>query len=338
MALRIRDALTQRGWPEPVFADSGNGAHLLYKIDLPADDGGIVERILQQLDAEFSTPAVVVDKKTFNPARIWKLYGSLACKGDNTPERPHRPSSVLSAPEVVEVVSRDLLLQLAGTPKPVKQPQNGKFDLDAFIARHFPDAKEKPWKDGRIWVLPTCPWDVAHNNGAAFITQADDGAIGAGCHHNGCAGNDWHALREKLEGPRIKPQQRKGSRPVAQPEPETVDRADPLALARKFVAENFGHHDHARIIHVADEFHTFNGTRWQCEENAAVRQKIYHWLEPLQISAKDTVVPFKPTRRDVDSVVDALRAVSYRTAKPPCWLSGDGPDPTRVIVAPNGVF
>jgi hypothetical protein len=36
----IREALAARGWPDPVQADSGNGAHLLYRVDLPADDGG----------------------------------------------------------------------------------------------------------------------------------------------------------------------------------------------------------------------------------------------------------------------------------------------------------
>jgi hypothetical protein len=36
----VRDFLGGRGWPAPVLGDSGNGYHLLYRIDLPADDGG----------------------------------------------------------------------------------------------------------------------------------------------------------------------------------------------------------------------------------------------------------------------------------------------------------
>ena len=43
-AMAIRDELSKRGWPEPIFADSGNGGHLLYQVDLPRDDGGLVER------------------------------------------------------------------------------------------------------------------------------------------------------------------------------------------------------------------------------------------------------------------------------------------------------
>jgi len=34
----------------------------------------------------------------FNPARIWKLYGTVSRKGDSIPERPHRLARILEAP------------------------------------------------------------------------------------------------------------------------------------------------------------------------------------------------------------------------------------------------
>ncbi|MCG7845031.1 MAG: hypothetical protein MIO90_06335, partial [Methanomassiliicoccales archaeon] len=37
-AARVADYLAELGWPDPIVADSGNGAHLLYRIDLPNDD------------------------------------------------------------------------------------------------------------------------------------------------------------------------------------------------------------------------------------------------------------------------------------------------------------
>ena len=40
-----------------------------------------------------------VDVKNGNPARVWKLYGTLAAKGDNLPEWPHRLSHILETPE-----------------------------------------------------------------------------------------------------------------------------------------------------------------------------------------------------------------------------------------------
>ena len=37
---RLVSDLTARGWPAPILADSGNGFHARYKVDLPADDDG----------------------------------------------------------------------------------------------------------------------------------------------------------------------------------------------------------------------------------------------------------------------------------------------------------
>ena len=37
-AREIRDGLSSMGWPQPVFCDSGNGAQLMYRIDLPRDE------------------------------------------------------------------------------------------------------------------------------------------------------------------------------------------------------------------------------------------------------------------------------------------------------------
>jgi hypothetical protein len=37
LADQVKGFLSERGWPEPLVGDSGNGAHLLYRIDLPND-------------------------------------------------------------------------------------------------------------------------------------------------------------------------------------------------------------------------------------------------------------------------------------------------------------
>jgi hypothetical protein len=95
----VRDFLHGRAWPDPVLADSGNGFHLLYPVDLPADDGGLVERILRALAQRFDTDRVKIDQKVFNPARICKLPGTVARKGDSTPDRPHRRAWLLEVPQ-----------------------------------------------------------------------------------------------------------------------------------------------------------------------------------------------------------------------------------------------
>ncbi len=84
---------------QPMFADSGNGYHLLVPL-VPRFGGDVPEaaqnakRLLRWLDQRFSTAGARVDTSTFNPARILKLYGSLAMKGAHSEAFPHRWSSI----------------------------------------------------------------------------------------------------------------------------------------------------------------------------------------------------------------------------------------------------
>ena len=101
-ALKIRNKIA--GWMEKsltwssgIRARSGNGAHLLYRLpDLPntPENAEQIKICLSVLDDKFSTDLVEVDQKVFNPARIWKLYGTTARKGDHTEDRPHRKSYI----------------------------------------------------------------------------------------------------------------------------------------------------------------------------------------------------------------------------------------------------
>jgi hypothetical protein len=99
-ARELRDYLKEQGWPEPLVADSGNGYHLIYRVDLPNDRESLelVKGVLEALAFKFSDETVEVDTTTCNAARIWKLYGTTARKGDDTEKRPHRVSRFLEAP------------------------------------------------------------------------------------------------------------------------------------------------------------------------------------------------------------------------------------------------
>jgi hypothetical protein len=203
-AAAIRDALTARGWPAPIEADSGNGAYLLYRVDLPADDGGLTARCLEALAFAWDDGAVAIDRSVHNPARIWKLYGTVARKGDGTTERPHRLARLLDVPNQVAPVGHDLLERLAAElppPAPATMVVGGTpFDLATWIAaRGLEIAGERPWNGGRRWVLARCPWNPEHTDRSAYIVQFSSGAIAAGCHHNGCAGKGWRELRDLLE-------------------------------------------------------------------------------------------------------------------------------------------
>lgn len=107
--------LSAQGWPEPVYADSGNGAHLLYAIDLANSDESaeLVKTTLLALSTLFSDATVKIDASTSNASRIFKLYGTLACKGDSTPDRPHRRATIMASPKQRQVVQREQLEALA---------------------------------------------------------------------------------------------------------------------------------------------------------------------------------------------------------------------------------
>lgn len=89
------------GLPEPVECESGNGYHLLFPIDWPATKENVetVKNVLKGLAKEFDSDQCKIDETVFNPARITKLYGTLAGKGDGTPDRPVRMSRIVRIPE-----------------------------------------------------------------------------------------------------------------------------------------------------------------------------------------------------------------------------------------------
>jgi len=220
-AEEIAGWLTALGFPQPVRGDSGNGAHLLYRIDLPHDEPSknLIQQCLVTLDVLFSDPLVSVDPANYNAGRIWKLYGTMARKGDNTAERMHRRSRLFSVPDSFPIVTTEqlgnLALQLptgaqvqADTPVEMKGYKN-ILDLPDWLNGHGILVKsEKPYQDGRIYLLDTCPFSAAHKDGA-YVIRFASGAVFAGCHHASCGGGKqrWKELREKYETPGERQQQ-----------------------------------------------------------------------------------------------------------------------------------
>ena len=212
--LEIVNWLSEKGFPEPIIADSGNGSHLLYRIDLPNDPEStvLVKQVLQVLDGIFSDEAVMVDTANFNAGRIWKLYGTTARKGDDTSQRPHRISGLLNTPTLCEVVSTEKLVEIADAlPKPPKPHPAGHYngtgsiDIREWLREHGLGVRlEKPYQGGTLYQLDTCPFSSAHEDGA-YVIQFGSGALFAGCHHNSCKGKSWADLREIYEPNRPKP-------------------------------------------------------------------------------------------------------------------------------------
>jgi len=234
LADRIDDYLGQNDWPEPIKGDSANGAHRLYSIDMPVNDGGLVERTLKALAEMFVTEVAHVDTAVHNPARIWKLYGCLACKGDNVPDRPHRMARIISAPPAPTEILCDQLEHIAAqaTPKPAPAKAatasaagNSTFNLADWLRRHEPAAKgPESWNGGSRWKIPVCPFNPAHV-GSAAVFQHASGAADFKCFHNSCQSNRWAEYRELRDpGHRDrKPLAQISAQPTADEPGETVE-------------------------------------------------------------------------------------------------------------------
>ncbi len=226
---QVEGFLESQGWPEPVLADSGNGFHLLYRIDEPTDCP-LIKQCLETLAKLMDDDKATIDVSVHNPARLVRLYGSRSEKGEHAPQlgRPHRLSRLVQQPETLEIVPTQLLQELAKQAPAASVPQaaarNGMHmtarnstarawsvdRVQQFIDAHLSDCRPRnaqPYQGGYKWVLDICPFNSDHANASALITRDTGGKLGFACHHNSCQGYDWKALRAKYE-PSVSPASR----------------------------------------------------------------------------------------------------------------------------------
>jgi hypothetical protein len=206
----IRATLAEEGWPTPILADSGNGAHLLYALAMPNDavSKELLENVLKVLAARFNDGVVIVDQTVFNAARISKCYGTPVRKGDDTPDRPHRLSRILDLPAQLEPVTRETLEGLVADwgpkeqPRPARDQRYEQFDVENFIHWHLKARPPVPHEGGLKWVLEECPFNPDHKAPDAAIFQRADGSLAFKCFHNSCADKGWRDVRALYDPPK----------------------------------------------------------------------------------------------------------------------------------------
>jgi hypothetical protein len=138
-AIKVVDAVLDYlvdllGWPHPLVVDSGNGWHLLFRIDLEIDklSQQLLKEFLARLADKFDTAETKIDRAVHNAARISKLPGSWARKGPNSEDRPHRFSRLLMSETSVVSFEQIKAVNEALSPHGQAQTNTSPFNQSAY--------------------------------------------------------------------------------------------------------------------------------------------------------------------------------------------------------------
>lgn len=159
------------------------------------------------MSVEFSDDKVEVDRTTYNTSRICRLYGIIACKGENIPKRPHRQAKIISPRSEGEIVTISQIAKIVSnlqnkhnentkviekitTNKQIKNINNKKNVAEWLGKYEIQVSHYKEESDKKIYVLKQCPWNEDHTDKSAYVIQYNNGNIVAGCHHNSCSENN----------------------------------------------------------------------------------------------------------------------------------------------------
>jgi len=134
------------------------------------------------------------------------------------------------------------------------------------------------------------------------------------------------------------------SHSVAEPIPAPTN---PMAVARHLSRDLYTNNGSQRLRNHRGDFHKWNGTCWPEAEGRGIRGEMYRYLEDATYEkvtkGEIEIVPWQPTRRKVDDVLDALKAITYLdgSIEPPAWLQGssfDQPPATEIVSMANGLL
>ena len=228
VSLRIKKFLRKKGI-KPISASSGNGYHLIiltkhYKgegISKAAKQG---TRILEYLKHKFETDGAEIDTGVCSPAHLIKLYGTMAIKGSNVPERPWRYATIdvpEKIPEDVDIFEmlKDELKEyeneneaLNSANKFDKRPaeySNHKdgdrvIQLENIIKKADLEYKRINKKNYVVFSFRECPHHKGNKEDkfeCCVTVSSDNGKFGASCKHDKSA--TWDDFSRHLGVPEL---------------------------------------------------------------------------------------------------------------------------------------
>ena len=179
------------GWSVPTIAYSGNGAHVLYAVDLDVSMAKNFHGLYAGLARRFNKNGITFDVSVKNPARICRAYGTTNHKGNNKSECVF--SGLETDGETIAQTINDLTppkkrRTWVNTEK--ETPKTGKYIKNLDIAGLFSKHGlylEPSTETGKHFV--ECPWSAEHTTNNATSTVIWEGEWSQfHCSHAHCAG------------------------------------------------------------------------------------------------------------------------------------------------------
>ena len=309
LAGTILGKLYELGWPDSVVGLSGNGVHLLFRVDLPTASTLVVE-FLKVLQSNFASAEVEIDTTVANPSRLTRLYGTANCKGADTSARPFRMSRFDQIPDQLHVVTEAQLRQTIDHLRDLVIARPDATPVALAVPVLTPRAEKRSTaspREPRDFALPLAVTEVLDRAGLTVsqaiekgdyvvhelevcacdrkeqgcsVTVSVSGGIGLHCHHASCEysaaaakpGTQWRKLKYRHFG---------------------------TALARTDT-------DHAELLVTrhGDELRSVPGMGWCCWDGG-------RWAKDEGEVAVNALA--KETAR---SLVEGLKNVSDEAAKP----------------------
>ena len=133
-----------------------------------------------------------------------------------------------------------------------------------------------------------------------------------------------------------------GSTPATAPR-EVPSPQEPMAVARELVKALYTSPEGFLLRDHRGELYTWDGSSWPEVDRRDVRAAAYTFLEHAKyFHPEDGRKPFAPTRRKIDDVVDALRAVVILDSRveAPIWITRTSnlPPAREMISMTNGLL
>ena len=221
-AIEIQDWFFERGIPS-YRAMSSNGWHVLIYLEperTTEENIILVKELGNRVHARWK-----IDGTVYNPARVFKLYGTISRKGSNTTDRKHRLSRIklpidlneiqrVSLDQLTKVIEKELELPESNNREEsnAKSSVKRKYSANTSKVKRFHGDSRDEWETYAAevlgitgigkWVsrsgyqlakLDNCPF-CDRESVNAHITYSSKGAPGIRCHSNSCHGKNLETL------------------------------------------------------------------------------------------------------------------------------------------------